>query len=96
MIRVTVELLPNGDESKARTLAVARIVNIGGTPERGDYRVTLSRRNEPHSVERTGLLTQFERTRGPWELLHEALRVTLRPFNPGRAKQGSQPGGRRP
>lgn len=39
MIRVTVELVPHGDESRARLLARGTITNDGtGTLQRGNYR----------------------------------------------------------
>ena len=42
MIRITVELVPHGDESRARVLAHGIIANDGtGTLERGNYNFVL-------------------------------------------------------
>ena len=42
MIRVTIQLLPKGDESRARTLGTLEIANDAtGTPELGNYDGTL-------------------------------------------------------
>ena len=40
MIRCTIELLPGGDESRARTIGLVEIANTGGTGDIGDYSVT--------------------------------------------------------
>lgn len=42
MLRVTIELLPYGQEDKARTLQTLTIMNVGGTAERGTYICTLT------------------------------------------------------
>ena len=45
MIRVTVELVPYGDESRAKTLHTAVIANDGtGTKNQGNYHFSLSRK----------------------------------------------------
>ena len=41
VIRVSIELLPGGDERAATILNTLTIVNVGGTPEYGSYRYTL-------------------------------------------------------
>ncbi len=42
MLRITIELVPCGDESRARVIASGIIANTGtGTATRGDYRVEL-------------------------------------------------------
>ncbi len=43
MIRCTIELLPGGDESRARTIGLVEIANVGGTQEIGEYRVVLKK-----------------------------------------------------
>ncbi len=77
MIRVVIELVPNGDEKRARVLAEGRIVNVGENGDEGDYRVTLSHRDEPSRVWMTGLVRKFDRRRGPWQLLYKAMGVTV-------------------
>ena len=43
MLRCTIELLPGGDESRARTIGVVEIANVGGTREVGNYSVALKK-----------------------------------------------------
>jgi hypothetical protein len=43
MIRCTIELLPGGNESRARTIGVVEIANIGGTQDVGEYAVILKK-----------------------------------------------------
>lgn len=43
MIRCTIELLPGGDESRARVIGLVEIANIGGTVELGTYAVILKK-----------------------------------------------------
>src|SRR3546814_20687430 len=40
MLRITVELVPFGDETQAREIAVASIGNVGGSADLGDYAYT--------------------------------------------------------
>lgn len=79
MIRVTVELIPHGDESRKRHLGTAIIANTGaGTEALGNYKVSLSRRGQPESVWKDGAISGFPRKRlGPWDLLLWALAATV-------------------
>lgn len=43
MLRCKIELLPGGDESRARTIGLVEICNIGGTAEVGNYAVILKK-----------------------------------------------------
>jgi hypothetical protein len=43
MIRCTIELLPGGNESRARVIGLVEIANIGGTMELGEYAVVLKK-----------------------------------------------------
>lgn len=43
MLRCTIELLPHGDESRARTIGMVEIANIGGDVNIGNYAVTLKK-----------------------------------------------------
>lgn len=61
MIRCTIELLPGGDASRARTIGLVEIANVGGDPAGlCDYAVTLKRsppfRGALASAWRRGLL----------------------------------------
>ncbi|MEW6330190.1 MAG: hypothetical protein AB1560_01885 [Pseudomonadota bacterium] len=79
MIRVTIEMLPLGNESRKRHLGTVTIANDGtGTRGLGNYKVRLSRRGKPDSTWRTACLTGFRRlSRGPYELLLLALVAAL-------------------
>ena len=43
MIRCTIELLPGGNEARARTIGLVEIANIGGTQDVGNYAVVLTK-----------------------------------------------------
>jgi hypothetical protein len=43
MLRCTIELVPGGDESRARVIGLVEIANIGGTHEVGEYTVVLKK-----------------------------------------------------
>ena len=43
MLRCTIELLPGGDESRARTIGLVEIANVGGSFEVGEYAVALKK-----------------------------------------------------
>ena len=78
-IRVTVELIPYGDESKAEVLDKLYIENTGhGDKEIGIYRYALMHRDHPDTIpkeflELTGTLTGFSRGRGRLALVTEVL-----------------------
>lgn len=77
MIRVTVELIPKGDESRKFHLGTAEIRNRGGgrTDPRGIYSYRFSKRGLPNSSLCTGTIDGFPRKRFlAWDLLFRALR----------------------
>lgn len=78
MLRVTIELVPLGDNTKARVIHKIYIGNMGGDAERARYSAwvdvdprafTLNRRPDPDYR-----LKSFERDRGAIALLGEILR----------------------
>ncbi len=78
MLRITIELLPKGEEAKSRHLGTIYISNVGGTPTRGDYRFRLSKRGKPNQVWKKGAITDFPRRRlGAYDLLYRALRAVV-------------------
>lgn len=84
MIRVTVELLPLGDESRSKVLGVAKISNDGRGSilnglHTGDYDVWLSKREPKQGQKwRSGRVEGFPRKRlGAWDLLYRALHATV-------------------
>ena len=81
MLKVTIELLPHGDESRSRILGIATISNDGEASlktdgELGDYNVSLSKWAPKQSETwKSGRVERFNRlSRGPWDLLYLALR----------------------
>ena len=78
MIRITIELLPRGDEALKRHLGTITIANTGGTPTRGNYRARLSKRGRPNQVWKEGQITNFPRKRlGAYDLLYRALAAVV-------------------
>lgn len=80
MLRITIELVPHGIESRKSTLGVIKIANDAtGTLSSGNYDVTLSK--EPPIAKRTGIWKKgtvegFPRQKlGPYDLLFRALRA---------------------
>lgn len=69
MLRVTVEIIPLGDEAKREVLGTLEIVNDGTSrhrPEYGNYRYTLSGR-------RMRRITDHLRETGYWRLIRDIL-----------------------
>lgn len=74
MLRITIELVPLGMESRAKVIATGTIANTGtGTLARGDYRIEL--RDAAGRKWKSGHIEGFPRTRLlAWDLLYRALR----------------------
>ena len=72
MLRVTIELVPWGIESRAKVIATGTIANTGtGTPTSGDYRIEL--RDAAGRKWKSGSITGFPRKRLlAWHLLYRA------------------------
>lgn len=79
MIRVTIQMIPRGDESRARHMGTVEIANDGtGDHTTGNYKVRLSRMDSPTRAWKTGAIRGFNRrTRGPHDLLLLALLSTV-------------------
>jgi hypothetical protein len=77
MLRVTIELVPWGIESRAKVIATGTIANTGtGTPTSGDYRIEL--RDAAGRKWKSGSVTGFPRKRLlAWHLLYRALEKLL-------------------
>jgi len=75
VIRVTVELVPRGDEKRARILCRGIIANDGsGTLRRGNYRFALSQQGRLTTKAREGEVNDFPRlSKNVWWLLREVL-----------------------
>ncbi len=76
MIRVTVELLAEGDEQAVQRLGTVEIENVGGRhPETGDYHVALL---EGGHIVKRGTIAGFPRkAQDAYQLAHRALAELL-------------------
>ena len=93
MLRVTVDLVPFGIESRKRTIATAKIWNDAtGTPARGNYQFTLSQNGRPDRIWKAGSLKNFPRKRmGIWWLLFLVLLKVLGADRPGQDTLAKNP-----
>lgn len=81
MIRVTIDVLPQGDEKRARRVGVAEIWNDEtGSLRLGNYiaRVFSVRDNKERDIWREGELKGFPRPVDPWLLLRAVLNLLRR------------------
>lgn len=79
MLRVTIEVVPRGDESKRRHLGTVEIANEGtGSVESGNYAVRLAKFGRPQQSWMRGAVRGFDRLRrGPYDLLLQCLIATV-------------------
>lgn len=95
MLRVTLEVVPFGQEVVKRTLGVLEISNSGGPDEAANYRYILSEFDldslDPASV-KTGEFMGFDRKRRAWSLVKEILKCI---FTDGKAAGTSKVKNRR-
>ncbi|MFZ6731267.1 hypothetical protein ACO0LG_05015 [Undibacterium sp. Ji42W] len=79
MLRVTIEILPSGDESRKRHLGTVEIANDGtGSQEIGNYSIRLAKFGRPNQTWLYGKLSGFDRIRrGPYDLLLQSLLATI-------------------
>ena len=77
MIRVTIELVPHGDESRKKTIGTAVIINKGiGTQEIGNYEAINTTIGD--EVWSKGIVKDFPRLyRSAWDLLYLALKGVI-------------------
>ena len=76
MIRITVELVPQGDEAQKREIGRMEIANWGGSPECADYTYAMRAEaweNIPKEKQ-TGVILNFKRRQcNVWDLIYAAL-----------------------
>ena len=74
MLRVTIELIPHGNELLKKTLGEISIINNGrGNEERGYYDVRVV--DFENQRKETGFIYNFYRKKGFWSLLKEVLKA---------------------
>lgn len=90
MLRVTVELVPFGEEAHKRTLSTLIIGNTGeGDARMGHYRITYQP-GEPGYAHQVRTLRDFARTAGHLALVEEAIRCLRLPPAVRRARSFNQ------
>jgi len=73
MLRITIELVPFGDESRAREIGVLLLANDGeGTHESGDYAYVYGYTDRDMPFAR-GTVKKFSRNQGAWALVRKIL-----------------------
>lgn len=72
MLRLTLEVVPFGDEKLKHEIGVLEIANIGGTREFGEYRTQLFEPQQEEGI--TRFLSRYRRSQGAWLLVSKALR----------------------
>jgi hypothetical protein len=71
MLRITIELVPNGKEELARGIGGMLIINDGtGTPESGNYIYSIT----SDSKQIDGTIKRFERKKSVWNLVSAILK----------------------
>jgi hypothetical protein len=75
MLRITIELVPYGDESKKEVIGIATIANDAtGDQTTGNYKYHISKWGKGNAMWKAGKLAGFPRKRlGPWDLLFRVL-----------------------
>lgn len=74
MLRLTIEVIPNGDETKKRPIRVMTISNMTNLADMSDYEVHVV--GERHSNKRHGFVRGHERRKlGCWALIARAIRA---------------------
>ena len=68
MVRVTVEIVPHGDEDNREVIGTMTLANVGGTAQVGEYEGRIK------SIDFKGYfhVEKFQRSRGIWNLVKEA------------------------
>lgn len=75
MIRITVQLLPKGDEARARTLGSMDIVNDGtGSEELGNYDATLHAEYTPPEGRKARVINFRRQRQSVWTLVGAVLK----------------------
>lgn len=70
MLRLTLEILPNGDESRRQVIGELDVWNVSDLAPMSDYAYRLQGGGTP---ERAGHVRSHPRKRGAWELIWRVL-----------------------
>lgn len=79
MLRITIELVPKGDESRKEVIGVGTIANDAtGDMTTGNYKYHLSKWGKGNVMWKAGRITGYPRKRlGPWDLLLRCLKDAI-------------------
>ena len=73
MLRVTIEIRPGGDKTRARAIAIANVANVSDLAEVSDYAVNVTEGENPISNtppwSRRGYVFQHDRSSSVWALV---------------------------
>jgi hypothetical protein len=73
MLRVTIEIWPGGDKTRARSLAIANVANLSNLAEMSDYAVSVTEGHNPLTdtppLSLRGLISQHDRRTSVWALI---------------------------
>jgi hypothetical protein len=73
MLRVTVEIWPGGDKTRARTIAIANVANVSDLADVSDYAVSISEGHNPITNtppwSQRGYIFQHDRRASVWSLV---------------------------
>jgi hypothetical protein len=71
MLRVTLEMVPFGQEDRKRTIGVLEVSNIGVNEDLGDYLIELEEPDK--SGVEVEYIKKYPRSKGAWTLVRRAL-----------------------
>lgn len=78
MLRITVELVPHGDEDRAKEIAQMVIANDGtGDPYLGNYEGWIGADEYTDEPAKFGIIKGHDRSKGVWELVRLMLKSIL-------------------
>ena len=73
MLRITVEIWPGGDETRAHTVAIANVANLSDLADVSDYAVSVSEGHNPVTNtppwSQRGYVFQHDRRTSVWALI---------------------------
>lgn len=73
MLRITVEIWPGGDKSRARSVAIANVANVSDLADVSDYEVSVTEGHNPltntPAWSQSGHLFQHDRRASVWALI---------------------------
>jgi hypothetical protein len=73
MLRITIEIWPGGDKTRARSLAIANVANVSDLADVSDYEVSVTEGHNPLTNtppwSQRGRVSQHDRRTSVWALI---------------------------